>query len=65
MRLEVDKARCEGHGLCLNAAPEVLHHDENAEVVIDAKELSGDALEQARKAVRLCPVAALRLVEGP
>jgi ferredoxin len=65
MRLEVDAARCEGHGLCLQAAPKVLHHDENAEVVIDVQVLTGEALEQARTAVRMCPVAALRLVEGP
>lgn len=65
MKLEVDAARCEGHAVCLQAAPLVLHHNENAEVVIDVQELSGEALEQARQAVRLCPVAALRLVEGP
>lgn len=62
MRLEVDVKRCEGHGLCLQAAPQVLHHDENAEVVIDVEELTDEALEQARAAVRMCPVAALRLV---
>ena len=65
MRLEVDTARCEGHGLCLQAAPKVLHHDENAEVVIDVEVLTGAALEQARAAVRMCPVAALRLVATP
>lgn len=65
MRLEVDTMRCEGHGLCLQAAPKVLHHDENAEVVIDVQELTGEALAQAREAVRRCPVAALRLVEAP
>lgn len=64
MKLEVDAQRCEGHGLCLQAAPLVLHHNDNAEVIIDVPILTGEALEQARLAVRLCPVAALRLVEG-
>lgn len=64
MKLEVDVKRCEGHGLCLQAAPMVLHHNENAEVVIDVDELTSEALEQARAAVRMCPVAALRLVEA-
>lgn len=61
MKLEVDAHRCEGHGLCLQAAPEVLHHNERAEVVIDVERLSGAALAQAQAAVRICPVAALRL----
>lgn len=65
MKLEVDVKRCEGHGLCLQAAPQVLHHNENAEVVIDVEVLTGDALEQARAAVRVCPVAALRLTPAP
>jgi ferredoxin len=65
MKLEVDAKRCEGHGLCLQAAPKVLHHNENAEVVIDVEVLTGEALEQARAAVRMCPVAALRLVDAP
>jgi ferredoxin len=63
MKIEVDTQRCEGHGLCLQAAPQVLHHNEQAEVVIDVDSLTGAALEQAKAAVRMCPVAALRLIE--
>ncbi len=65
MKLVVDFKRCEGHGLCLQAAPKVLHHDENAEVVVDVEVLTGEALEQAKAAVRVCPVAALSLQELP
>lgn len=65
VKIEVDSHRCEGHGLCLQAAPQVLHHNANAEVMIDVEHLSGDALAQAQAAVRVCPVAALRIVEQP
>lgn len=65
VRIEVDAHRCEGHGLCLQAAPLVLHHNENAEVVIDVEQLSGETLDQAQVAVRICPVAALRLKNVP
>lgn len=65
VKLEVDAHRCEGHGLCLQVAPLVLHHNENAEVVIDVEQPSGEALAQAQAAVRICPVAALRLKEQP
>lgn len=62
MKIELDRPRCEGHGLCEDAAPDLLHLDDDGEVVIDVPEFGDDALEQARAAVRICPVAALRLV---
>lgn len=61
MRFEIDRPRCEGHGLCEEAAPDLLHLDELGEVVFDVPEFGDDALERARAAVRVCPVAALRL----
>lgn len=62
MRIELDRPRCEGHGLCEEAAPDLMHLDDDAELVIDVAEVEGDALERARAAVRACPVAALKLV---
>jgi ferredoxin len=62
MRIEIDRPRCEGHGLCEEAAPDLLHLDDLGEVVIDVTEVGNDALDRARAAVRICPVAALRLV---
>lgn len=61
MRIEIDRPRCEGHGLCEEAAPDLLHLDDDGEVVIDVAEVDDEALERARAAVRICPVAALRL----
>lgn len=62
MRIELDRPRCEGHGLCEEAAPDLMHLDDNVDLVIDVPEVEGEALERARAAVRACPVAALRLV---
>jgi len=62
MRFELDRPRCEGHGLCEEAAPDLLHLDDHGDVVIDVDEISDTALDRARAAVRVCPVAALRLV---
>lgn len=61
MRIELDRPRCEGHGLCEEAAPDLLHLDDDGELVIDVPEVGDDAIERARAAVRVCPVAALRL----
>lgn len=61
MKIELDRPRCEGHGLCEEAAPELMHLDDDGELVIDMPEVEGDAIERAKAAVRICPVAALRL----
>ena len=62
MRFELDRPRCEGHGLCEEEAHDLLHLDDAGDLVIDVVEIDDDALERARAAVRVCPVAALRLV---
>jgi ferredoxin len=61
MRIELDRPRCEGHGLCEEAAPALMHLDDDGELVIDVQEVDGTELEAANAAVRICPVAALRL----
>lgn len=62
MIIELDRPRCEGHGLCEEAAPDLMHLDDDAELVLDVTEVEGEALVRAQAAVRVCPVAALRLV---
>jgi ferredoxin len=63
MRIELDRPRCEGHGLCEEAAPELMHLDDEGELVIDRQEVGDEGPEAAaaRAAARVCPVAALRL----
>lgn len=63
MRIELDQPRCEGHGLCEEAAPELMHLDDDGELVIDVPDVEGSQLEFAKAAVRVCPVAALRLAQ--
>ncbi|AJE32271.1 MAG: ferredoxin [Corynebacterium humireducens] len=63
-RLELDKDRCEAHGLCEQAAPDLVHLDDDDNLIIDVPgDLSPSQLDDARDAVRVCPVSALRLVE--
>ncbi len=61
MRIELDRFRCEGHGLCEEAAPALMHLDDHGELLIDAPEVEGADRDAAKAAVRVCPVAALRL----
>lgn len=60
-KLIVDRNRCEGHGLCEEAAPHLVHLDDDGELVIDVEDIDDANLEAAKAAVRVCPVAALRL----
>lgn len=63
MRIVLDRPRCEGHGLCEEAAPSLMHLDDDGELVIDHEEFEPGSADElaASAAVRVCPVAALRL----
>lgn len=61
MRLEVDRQRCEGHGLCESTAPDLVHLEEDGIVVVDRPDVPEELATAAAQAVRVCPVAALRL----
>ncbi|NGP04557.1 ferredoxin [Rhodococcus sp. 14C212] len=63
MKIVLDRPRCEGHGLCEEVAPALMHLDDEGELIIDAGELPEGSTELAAAgaAVRVCPVAALKL----
>lgn len=61
MKIILDRPRCEGHGLCEEVAPELMHLDDEGELVVDRVEVDGDDARVAAAAARVCPVAALRL----
>jgi ferredoxin len=62
MKLVVDRELCEGHGLCEEAAPSMLHLDDEGILIIDRDEVTADLQDAAAVAVRVCPVAALRIL---
>ena len=63
MRIVIDRPRCEGHGLCEEEAPQLMHLDDEGELVLDREHVESGSpeAEAAGAAVRVCPVAALRL----
>ncbi|MFI9601202.1 ferredoxin [Streptomyces sp. NPDC052043] len=62
MKIVLDRPRCEGHGLCEEAAPRLMHLDDEGELVLDREEVGEADAALANAAVRVCPVAALRVV---
>jgi ferredoxin len=62
VRLRVDWAACDAHGLCEQWAPELITRDEWGFPILVAGPVPPQALEHARAAVLSCPVLALKLV---
>lgn len=60
-QLEIDWTRCQAHGLCAQVLPEAIASDEWGYPLIRRVRFAGDELIDARRAVALCPVLALRL----
>lgn len=60
MKLVIDRNRCEGYGLCAEAAPDLMHLDEDDELVVDKENVPTSDVARAEAAVRACPVAALK-----
>lgn len=63
IKLILDRPRCEGHGLCEEVAAQLLHIDDEGYAAIDVNEINDADLATAKAAARVCPVAALRLVD--
>jgi len=67
MRVHVDWTRCDGHGACAELLPELLTTDDWGFPILTGGQREPDvpaALERhARRAVKACPVQALRLVD--
>ncbi|KQO42228.1 ferredoxin [Aeromicrobium sp. Leaf245] len=63
MRIIADYDRCEGHGLCVDQAPDVFDLDDEGDLVhhFDGTDLPSEQEAAGRRAVDSCPVAALRL----
>jgi ferredoxin len=65
VKIHLDADRCEGYGFCEEKAPQLVELDDEGDLnVLVADELDSSDVDAAHKAVRSCPVAALRLIES-
>ena len=64
MKIQIDRDRCEGHGLCAEQAPSLFTIDEAGELVYhrEGQDVPDGLAGLARAAIDSCPVAALREV---
>jgi len=62
MKVIVDELRCDAHGQCMRACPEVFRLDDDDDVVtVLVKEPDESLRESVRRAARVCPKAAIRI----
>jgi ferredoxin len=62
MRLTVDELRCDAHGTCVNACPEVFALDDTDDVVrVLMKEPDESLRESLDRAAQVCPRAAITI----
>ena len=64
MHVIIDEQRCDAHGVCIDACPEVFALDDDDDVIRVLIEEPDESLrEKLDRAVQLCPKAAIR-IEG-
>jgi ferredoxin len=64
MKVVLDELRCDAHGVCVTACPEVFALDDTDDIVRVLVDEPDESLrDQLEKAVRGCPKAAI-VVEG-
>ena len=62
MKVKVDALRCDAHGLCVQACPEVFALDDDDDVVTVLQEEPDESLRQSlNRAVMMCPKAAITI----
>ena len=62
-RVQVDRERCVGSGVCESLAPEVFELDDDGVLQLHREEPADDELDDVRDAVQSCPARALVLTE--
>ncbi len=62
-RVQVDRDRCVGSGVCESLAPEVFELDDGGVLQVHREEPGPDDLAAVRDAVQSCPARALALTE--
>lgn len=64
MKVVLDELRCDAHGVCVDACPEVFALGDDDDVVVVLDDQPPDSLRASvERAARKCPKAAIR-IEG-
>jgi len=64
-RLAIDRIRCDGYGMCAEMFPEGIELDDWGYPILRTGLIPDGLFPLARRAVDVCPVLAVRLVNAP
>jgi ferredoxin len=62
MNITVDRTKCQNHGQCAIAAPDVFQMDDEGELVFDPNP-SDDNFDEVEEAADVCPVQAILIAD--
>jgi ferredoxin len=63
MKIELDKARCTGLGICESLADDYFEIADDGSLTLLKATISEEDLERVKQAVRSCPTEALKLTD--
>jgi ferredoxin len=62
MKVHVDMNLCQSHGECTYVAPDIFELGDD-DVLVWKEDISDEQLDEAREAVEVCPMLAIRVEE--
>ncbi|MFE6922036.1 ferredoxin [Nocardia sp. NPDC057663] len=62
MRIELDRAKCTGLGICESFAPDFFEVDDDGDLIMHKDSVTADELAAVEEAVHSCPTEALRIL---
>ena len=65
LELVVDRIACDGFGMCAELLPELIDLDDWGYPIVAAGGVPDVLVDHAKRAVKVCPVLALRLARVP
>ena len=63
MKVDVNKKKCIGCGLCIALVPEVFDFDEDGKAYVKIKDVKKDLKEKVKEAYESCPTGAIEIEE--
>ncbi|MCW0194765.1 ferredoxin [Rhodococcus erythropolis] len=64
MRIVVDRERCTGIGICESVSESHFEVDDDGALLLLRDTIADDERAEVEEAVRACPAAALKIVDG-
>ncbi len=62
MKIELDRVKCTGIGMCESLAPDLFEIDDDGTLIVHRDDVDEAELANVEAAVQACPTAALRLL---